>query len=174
MYSCIVVGRKLHAYCGDRSKIRNPFIGIRTDMLSGSSRQPGAAGEGGGDVSSAAAERRGERREKWPAAAGPRGLKVTFGGGEFALARNRLNVQDVTRNALAIMMGELTVSSIPLDALSDVSESSRDEIREACGPDVYQERFRVDRPKLEQMMQGESKNNIIGGHLFTPAWNGRD
>jgi len=53
------------------------------------------------------------------------------------------------------MMEELTVSTIPLDALSDVSESSRDEIREACGPDVYQERFRVDRPKLEQMMQGQ-------------------
>ncbi|XP_059471574.1 protein bicaudal C homolog 1-A [Neocloeon triangulifer] len=59
------------------------------------------------------------------------------------------------------MMGELTVSSIPLDALSDVSESSRDEIREHCGPDVYQERFRVDRPKLEQMMQGE--NNCAEG-----------
>jgi hypothetical protein len=92
---------------------------------------------------------------------------VTFGGGEFALARNRLNVQDVTRNALATMMGELTVSSIPLDALSDVSESSRDEIREACGPDVYQERFRVDRPKLEQMMQGERANSIALAATFS-------
>lgn len=62
------------------------------------------------------------------------------------------------KRTCATMMGELTVSSIPLDALSDVSESSRDEIREACGLDVYQERFRVDRPKLEQMMQGESKH----------------
>ncbi|XP_065332971.1 protein bicaudal C isoform X1 [Cloeon dipterum] len=53
-------------------------------------------------------------------------------------------------------MGEHAVTSIPLDALSDVSESSRDEIREHCGPDVYQERFRVDRPKLEQMMQAEN------------------
>lgn len=63
------------------------------------------------------------------------------------------------KRTCATMMGELTVSSIPLDALSDVSESSRDEIREACGLDVYQERFRVDRPKLEQMMQGESQHH---------------
>ena len=50
--------------------------------------------------------------------------------------------------------GELTVSSIAQDALSDFSEGSRDEIREMFGPDVYQERFRVDRSKLERMIQG--------------------
>lgn len=50
--------------------------------------------------------------------------------------------------------GELTVSSIAQDALSEFSESSRDEISERFGPDVYQERFRVDRSKLERMIQG--------------------
>ncbi|KAF4530658.1 hypothetical protein B566_EDAN004897 [Ephemera danica] len=55
------------------------------------------------------------------------------------------------------MMGplELTVSSIAQDAGSEISESSRDEIRDMFGPDVYQERFRVDRSKLERMIQGD-------------------